>query len=97
VRFSRDAGSAYEERLTLWRAADFAHAVALAEADVEEYAAAVGGSYLGLAQAYALSDEPGQGAEVFSLMRSSSLDPDAYLDAFFDTGDERQGVTADEG
>lgn len=46
--------------------------------------------YLGLAQAYRLADEPGDGAEVFSLVRKSDLDDKAYLDAFFDTGTERQ-------
>jgi len=28
--------------------------------------------------------------EIFSLVRSSTLKPQAYLDAFFDTGSERQ-------
>lgn len=81
----------FEERITLWRAADFDEAVRRAEAEVGEYADTVGGEYTGLAQAYELSDEPGDGAEVFSLIRDSNLDVDAYLDAFFDTGNERQG------
>lgn len=34
---------------------------------------------------------PRDGAEVFSLMRDSDLEPDDYLDAFFSTGNERQG------
>jgi hypothetical protein len=46
--------------------------------------------YTGLAQAYLLFDEVGDGAEVFSLLRTSNLDPDAYLDRYFDTGHERQ-------
>ncbi|GIE38008.1 hypothetical protein Alo02nite_09060 [Actinoplanes lobatus] len=50
------------------------------------------GEYLGLAQVYSLSDEPGHGAEIFSLLRGSTLEPGAYLDAFFDTGHERQGA-----
>ncbi|MCU1601431.1 MAG: hypothetical protein JWO22_2140, partial [Frankiales bacterium] len=50
--------------------------------------------YLELAQAFELFDDPGHGAEVFSLMRTSRLEPDAYLDTFFDTGTERQ-QTAD--
>jgi pentatricopeptide repeat protein len=44
-----------------------------------------------LAQGYAMVDEPEHAAEVFSLMRDSDLATDAYLDRFFDTGDERQG------
>jgi hypothetical protein len=37
-----------------------------------------------------LFGEPVDGAEVFSLMRDSQLAPAEYLDAFFDTGSERQ-------
>ncbi|MEJ5913168.1 hypothetical protein [Pseudokineococcus sp. 1T1Z-3] len=44
--------------------------------------------YVGLAQAYLLFDSPGDGAEAFSLVRSSDLPPRDCLDAFFDTGDE---------
>jgi hypothetical protein len=47
-------------------------------------------TYLGIAQSYRLADAPADGAEVFSLMRSSTLEPGEYLDAFFDTGTERQ-------
>ena len=81
----------YEERVTLWRAGSFGEAITLAEAEADEYAEMLTGTrYLGYAQAYLLADEPGQGAEVFSLIRGSELAPDAYLDAFFDTGTERQ-------
>jgi hypothetical protein len=48
----------YEERITLWRASDFDHAIALAEAEAREYAADLGHEYSGLAQAYALYDDP---------------------------------------
>ena len=30
------------------------------------------------------------GAEIFSLMRDSDLDPEDYLDTFFDTGEEHE-------
>jgi hypothetical protein len=66
--------------------------VILADAEASEYVADLAGEYLGLAQVYSLADEPGHGAELFSLLRDSPLQPAAYLDAFFDTGDERQGV-----
>ena len=82
----------YEERVTLWRASGFDTAIVLAEQDARDYAEAVDASYLGLAQAYRLAEEPGHGSEVFSLMRDSDLDVDDYLDSFFDTGDERQGA-----
>lgn len=82
----------YEERVTLWRADNFEEAIALAEAEAAEYAEMVDFRYLGLAQAYHLDDEVGHGAEVYSLMRSSDLPPEDYLDAFFDTGTEHQGT-----
>jgi hypothetical protein len=76
--------------VTLWRADDAASAILRAEAEAQEYAADVEAEYTGLAQAYLLFDEVGDGAEVFSLLRTSNLDPDAYLDRYFDTGHERQ-------
>ena len=85
-----DGGQAYEERITLWQARSIDEALALAEAEAAEYAGVVDGRYLGLAQAYEMSDVPGRGAEVFSLVRTSRLPADDYVDAFFDTGDERQ-------
>lgn len=80
----------YEERITLWRCAEFADAIELAEADAAEYAESVECTYVGLAQCYALADEPGHGAEVFSLMRDSDLSPDDYVDRFFEIGTEYQ-------
>ncbi len=90
-----DAGHrVYEERITLWRAGGFDEAIALAGAEARRYDAVIQdypvGRYLGLAQAYKLFDEPGVGAEIFSLMRGSPLEPDEYLDRFFDTGSEHQ-------
>lgn len=81
----------YEERITLWRAESFEEAIVLAETEADEYARAVDGRYLELAQAYHLDDVPGHGAEVYSMIRDSTLAPDQYLTAFFDTGAERQG------
>ena len=84
---------AFEERITLWLADGFDTAIALAEADAREYAAVVGMEYLGLAQAFHLSESVLQpGVEVFSLIRQSDLEPDAYLSAFFDTGGEFQQI-----
>lgn len=81
----------YEERITLWLADGFDTAIALAEADAREHAAIVGMEYLGHAQAFHLSEaDLHPGVEVFSLIRQSDLEPDAYLDAFFDTGGELQ-------
>lgn len=81
----------YEERVTIWLASDLDDAIALGEAEAIEYAEIVESEYLGLAQAYGpIDDGPVVGAEVFSLMRDSELDADAYLNRFFDTGAERQ-------
>ena len=82
----------YEERITLWRADSLAEAVAMAEEEATTYADLGDGepfTYLGLTQSYRLFDEPGDGAEVFSLMRDSALPAADYLGAFFDTGAER--------
>ena len=85
----------YEERVTLWHEADMDRAIELAEAEAHRYVQRSGApedgvlEFVGLAQAYQLDDEPGHGAEVFSMMRASALEPEAYLDAFFDTGSER--------
>jgi hypothetical protein len=87
------AGKAYEERITLWRAASFDEAVERAEIDAEEYANAIADgpdTYLHLAQAFLLDGEPGDGAEIFSLVRGSDLKPQAYLERHFTTGAERQ-------
>jgi hypothetical protein len=86
--------SAYEERVTLWRAESFEHAIERAEAEAVAYAANVDFEYLGLAQAFdTKAVRITNGAEVFSLIRNSSLQPRDYLDRFFDTGTERQGTS----
>ena len=94
--FGSPAGSApatYEERITLWCARSAEEAIARAEAEALEYVALLEeppSTYTGLAQCYQLADEPGDRAEVFSLMRDSQLEPDDYVDGFFETGRERQ-------
>lgn len=82
----------YEERMTLWRAADFEEAIELAITEAKNvYADADDVQYTGLAQAFELLDPPGHGAEIFSLMRASALKTNKYLDRFFDTGTELAG------
>lgn len=91
---SSEEDPCYEERITVWRACDIDEAIAKAEAEAISYAAVIEAApseYLGLAQAYQLFDAPDHdGAEVFSLIRDSRLSGPAYLDAYFDTGHERQ-------
>jgi hypothetical protein len=86
------AESSYEERITLWRAADLDEALGRAAAEAVEYAEFAGVTYLAeFAQSYALADAPPRdGAEVFSLTRSSALPATPYVEQFFDTGRERQ-------
>lgn len=86
----RHGESIYEERIIIVIAADFDHAIAKAEDEAAEYVDGMNVEYVGFAQAFMLSDHPRDGAEVFSLMRDSDLEPDEYLDTFFSTGDERQ-------
>jgi hypothetical protein len=89
----------YEERITLWRAASFEEAIAKAEAEAIEYLADEDEPtrrpfrYLSLAQAYRMSewDDPGEGIEVFSMLRESNKKPKDYLTRFFDTGNENNG------
>lgn len=90
---SDQTGSAYEERITLWHAASFAEAIEKAEAESKSYVDGLDlppNASTDLVQAYHLFDEPGDGAEIFSLIRLSELEPEAYLDTYFDTGTERQ-------
>ena len=86
------ADNAYEERITLWQAADLGDALARAAAEAVEYAEFAGVTYLSeFGQAYPLADAPPRdGAEVFSLIRDSALPSKAYVDRFFSTGQERQ-------
>ncbi|MFJ9627815.1 hypothetical protein ACIRU8_08990 [Streptomyces sp. NPDC101175] len=82
----------YEERLTLWRALSPDEAIARGESEAREYCAALDGvEYVDFAETYRMDDEPGEGAEVFSLMRESGLPAGEYVGRFFATGAERTG------
>ena len=86
-------GNRYEERITLWRAPTAERAIERAEAEATAYAATIveqPDTFLEFCQSYRLDDDPADGAEIFSLMRDSDLDPTAYLNTFFDTGNEHQ-------
>jgi hypothetical protein len=83
--------SAYEERITVWRADSFKGAIELAEAEAKAYAVPVNFEFLGLAPAFdTRAMRISNGSEVFSLIRTSSLEPHEYLNRFFDTGSEHQ-------
>ncbi|MGW3448983.1 hypothetical protein [Streptomyces sp. NPDC001076] len=82
----------YEERVTLWTARSADEAIGRAEAEAVEYCEALDEvGYAGFAEAFRIDGAPGEGAEVFSLMRESGLPPGEYVQRFFATGDERTG------
>ena len=81
----------YEERITIWRADSPTDAMALAEAESAKYAAANKLEDLGFTQVYEMITKAANGAEVFSLIRDSYLQPDEYLNSFIATGGEREG------
>ena len=87
---------AYEERVILVRADSFDAAIAQAEVYSKDYEDETT-IYTGYAMAFNIFDENGPslgpGVEVFSLVRTSDLDVDAYLDRFHDTGNECCGGT----
>lgn len=85
----------YEERITLWCADTPDSALALAEDEAREHASILSTAdspteYVDFGQCYHLADPLGHGAEVFSLMRDSDLEPEDYRAWFFETGGERQ-------
>jgi len=87
----------YEERITLWEAADIDEAIELAEVEAGEYASDNGFTFLEFSQAFWLFTEvKAEGIEVFSLLRESNLSPRSYLDVFQGTGFERTSYVSDE-
>jgi hypothetical protein len=97
IRLAAQAGGSaaqpvqpYEERITLWQATSHSEAIERAEAEALQYAEALDAEYLiQFGQAFELFDEPGDGAEIFSLIRDSPLSPPAYVRTFFQSGAER--------
>jgi outer membrane protein assembly factor BamD (BamD/ComL family) len=81
----------YEERVTLVMARDFNDALARGEAFANEYAREHDAEYLGFIDAYEISDDIGDGAEVYSITRSSALQPKEFIDRYYDDG--TQGST----
>ncbi len=84
----------YEERITLWRATSFEDALERAETEAEAYAKENELEYTGYAQAFHLfagAVEPG--AEVYSMLRTSDLDPEEFVARFFDDGGGHEAKT----
>ena len=98
-RHRQPGGQAYEERILIVRAESHAEAILKAECDAEDYKSDKT-EYLHFASSFHIFDEQGPclgpGVEVFSLIRKSELEPDAYLTRYFDTGEEFSGSIHDE-
>ncbi len=89
---SEDTGKVmYEERVVVLKSGSLDEAIVLGEAEALEYAKGDGTvHYAGFISAYHLYErEIADGSEVYSLMRLSDLDKDAFLDRYHDDGSER--------
>ncbi|MHB9858397.1 hypothetical protein [Streptomyces sp. YIM S03343] len=88
--FRHRALEVYEERITVWVAGSLDEAIGRAEEEAAEYCEDLDGvEYVRFAEACAMDGSPDDGAEIFSLMRESSLAPPAYVRSFHATGAER--------
>ena len=85
----------YEERITIWKATTAEEAIEYAEMSDKNYCEGSEMRIVEFAQSYVVDEEEiadlKQGAEVYSLLRGSDLEVEDYIDAFFDTGLEKQG------
>ena len=79
----------YEERISLLRARDLDDALARGEVIAQKYARELEGiEYLGFIDVYQISDEILDGAEVYSILRSSPLDSREFVRRYYDDGSE---------
>jgi hypothetical protein len=77
----------YEERVVLLRARDLADALVRGEVAAEQYARDLEhGEYLGFIDVYEISDDILDGAEIYSLLRSSPLDARDFVTRYYDDG-----------
>ena len=88
-RAGKQAQYSYEERFVLIRAESETKAFAKAEDEAKEYCKGLDSEYLGFVRLFHIFEEKiDDKSEVFSIMRDSDLESDAYLDRFYDTGIE---------
>ena len=79
----------YEERVILIRTDSFESAISLAESEAQDYIQDSKAIVLDYFNAFEIiADKIDSGAEVYSLIRDSNLEPEKYLDTFFETGNE---------
>ena len=80
-------GTVYEERVVVVRAETFEEALEKAEAEASDYVKGMDAVYLDYADVFHMSEERiTEGTEVYSLMRTSDLDDDAFVTRYFDDG-----------
>ena len=83
----------YEERIVLVQADDLDSAFSSAQNEAKTYVRSLGEghTFTGYSDSYQIdSDKFENLSEVFSLMRSSKLEPGQYIDRYYDTGNERR-------
>lgn len=83
-----DPTPAFEERVTLHRAESFEEAAEAAIRAAQAYEAEPGPVFVGTVDVYRLAEEPGDGAEVFSLLRQNEASASEYVCRFVRTGSE---------
>jgi hypothetical protein len=80
----------YEERVTLWKAESFEEAHRMAEEEARRYAAEAKCVFVASTDSFHLFEEElSAGAEVYSSMRGSNLQPTAYRKTFCVTARDR--------
>lgn len=85
-----ERGQVYEERITLWHAANSDEALARAGVEAETFAKENGYEWIDHLTAYELFDPPTDGSEVWSFMRDSWLTPKDYINRFIIKGDPHE-------
>jgi hypothetical protein len=84
VRHFIQNGSNYEERITVWDRLTDDDAIDAAFIEATSYCESLhDAQVIDFFQTYELFESPGDGQEVFSLIRASVLAPDDYLDRYF--------------
>ena len=80
----------YEERLTLWKAESFEEAHRMAEEEARRYASENNCVFVKSTDSFHLFEEEiVAGGEIYSTMRGSNLQPDAYFRTFCVTNRDR--------
>lgn len=79
----------YEERINIVHSSDETDTLNKAEKLTEEYCNNIGLVNTGYSESFELTDNPAKdGAEVYSIMRESLLDPKEYVSKYIRTGKE---------